>query len=71
MHILHCVYKLYMLYTVAYIECMPTNVYMYVHWIAWGCECAFFFYKLIVFYIIVYIEVCFCQSALNYNMTDN
>lgn len=30
--ILYCVYKMYMLYTVAYIECMPTNVYLYVNW---------------------------------------
>ena len=31
----------------------------------------FFLYKLIVFYIMVYIEVYFCQSASNFNMTDN
>jgi hypothetical protein len=30
-----------------------------------------FFYKLKVFYIMVYIEVYFCQSASNFNMTDN
>lgn len=30
-----------------------------------------FFYKLIVFYIMVYIEVYFCQSASNINMTVN
>jgi hypothetical protein len=30
-----------------------------------------FFYKLLVFYIIVYIEVYFCQSASNINMTVN
>jgi hypothetical protein len=64
MHILYCVYKMYMLYTVAYIECMSTNVYLYVNWIHGVMSerflfCFVFFNKLTVFYIMVYIEVFF------------
>ena len=36
MHILYCVYNMYMSYTIAYIECMPTNVYMYVNWMLYS-----------------------------------
>ena len=76
MHILYCVYKMYMLHTVAYIECMPTDVYLYVNWMHGVVSerlgfFLFFFDKLIVFYIMVYIEVYFCQSASNFNITDN
>ena len=40
-------------------------------WVGVFLFCLVFFYKLIVFYIMVYIEVYFCQSASNFNMTDN
>ena len=54
---------------------MLTNVYLYVNWmhgvVSERFLFCFVFYKLIVFYIMVYIEVYFCQSASNFNMTVN
>ena len=50
-------------YTCTYTGCMWL-------WVSVFCF-VLFFYKLIVFYIMVYIEVYFCQSASNFNMTVN
>jgi hypothetical protein len=62
-YIVLCVQNVHVVY-VAYIECMSTNLYLYVNWIHEVMSerflfCFGFFYKLIVFYIMVYIEVFF------------